>query len=61
VARDFFLLQKSVLVMGPIRPSIQQLRGVNRPELEVTHIPLSSAEIKNDWSCTSSPLYAFMT
>jgi hypothetical protein len=32
---------------------------VKRPEREVDHIVSSNAEIKNEWSYTYSPLYAF--
>jgi hypothetical protein len=34
--------------------------GVKRLEFEADHLPLSSAEVKNEWSSTSSPLYAFL-
>jgi len=33
---------------------------VKRPERDVNHWPPSNAEVKNDWSYTSIPLYAFM-
>jgi len=29
--------------------------GVKRPGRNVDHTPLSGAEIKNEWSCTSTP------
>jgi len=35
--------------------------GVKRPGREVDHSPPSSAEVKNEWSYTSTPQYAFMT
>jgi len=34
--------------------------GVKRPELEADHSTTSSAEVKNAWSYTSAPHYAFM-
>jgi len=33
---------------------------VKLPENEVDHSPPSSAEVKNEWICASTPLYAFM-
>jgi hypothetical protein len=47
------------------QPSIQWVPGVLSPELkwpyrEADHSPLSSAEVKNTWSYTSSPPYVFM-
>jgi hypothetical protein len=39
--------------------SLVQL-GVNRPGSEAEHSPLSSAEVKNAWSYTSTPQYVFM-
>jgi hypothetical protein len=35
-------------------------RGVKRPGREADHSPPSSAEVKNAWSYTSTPQYAFM-
>jgi hypothetical protein len=34
--------------------------GVKWPGREGDHLPPYSAEINNEWSCTSIPLYAFM-
>jgi hypothetical protein len=34
--------------------------GVKRQGREADHLPPSSAEVKNEWSCTSTPQYAFM-
>jgi hypothetical protein len=34
--------------------------GVKRPGREAEHSPPSSAEVKNEWSCTSTP-YVFLT
>jgi len=33
--------------------------GVKRPGREADHSPPSSAEVKNAWSCTSTPPYVF--
>ena len=45
------------------RPVIEWVPGlfseVKRPEREVTHTPSSSAEVKNEWSCTSTSSSAF--
>jgi hypothetical protein len=35
--------------------------GVKRSGCELHHPPPSSAEAKNEWSCTSTPLYVLMT
>jgi hypothetical protein len=35
--------------------------GVKRPELETNYLPPSNAEVKNAWSCTSTPLYVYTT
>jgi hypothetical protein len=34
--------------------------GVKRPGLEIDHSAPSSAEVKNQWSYTSTPQYDFM-
>ena len=34
-------------------------KGVSRPSREVNHSSPSSAKVKNEWSCTFTPLYAF--
>jgi hypothetical protein len=34
--------------------------SVRRPGSKTYHPPTSSAEVKNEWGCTSSPTYAFM-
>jgi len=54
--------------LGPTQPLIQWVlwerkalsTTVKRPGREADQPPASSAEIKNEWRCTSSPLYAFM-
>jgi hypothetical protein len=35
--------------------------GVKRPDREADHSSPYSAEVKNAWSCTSTPQYVFMT
>jgi hypothetical protein len=35
-------------------------RGVKRPGLEADHSSPSSAEVKNEWSYTSTPPYVFI-
>jgi hypothetical protein len=52
-------------VLGPTQPPIQLVPGsyflrVRRPWLEVDHSALSSAEVKNKWSYTSTAAYAFI-
>jgi hypothetical protein len=50
--------------MGPTQPPVQWVPSyfpeVKRPGREVKHSPLSSANVKTEWSYTSTPLYAFM-
>lgn len=33
--------------------------GVNWPWNDVDYLPSSSAEVENEWSCTSAPSYVF--
>jgi hypothetical protein len=53
-----FLFTVSRLALGSIHPPIHWVPGalsvgVKRPERETDHLPPSSAEVKNAWSCTS--------
>jgi len=52
--RDFF----SPRDLGPIQPLLSGYRlsfpGVKRPERVVNHMPPSSAEVKKEWSYTST-------
>jgi hypothetical protein len=46
--------------LGPTQPPIQWVPealslGVKRPGIEADHSPPSSAEVKNEWSYTSTP------
>jgi hypothetical protein len=50
----------SRLGLGPTQPPIQQVLvslslGVKWPGREADHSPLSIAEVKNVWSCASTP------
>jgi hypothetical protein len=51
------------LALGPTQPPIQWVPGLGEKLLghEADHSHPSSAEVKNAWSYTSTPLYAFMT
>ena len=40
--------------------TIPTLTGIKRTGGEINHSPPSSVEIKNEWSYTSTPLYALM-
>jgi hypothetical protein len=56
----FLFTTASRTVLGATQPSIQWVPGalslgVKRPESEADHSPASSAEVKNAWSCTSTP------
>jgi hypothetical protein len=51
--------------LGPTQPPVRWVPGVlslevKRPEREADHSAPSSAEVKNAWSYTSIPQYAFM-
>jgi hypothetical protein len=52
--------------LGTNQPPIQWIPGVpnlvvKRQGIEATHSPPSNAELKNAWSYTSTPHYAFMS
>jgi hypothetical protein len=56
----FLFTTASGTALGPTQPPIQWVPGalslkVKQLEREVDHSPPSSAEIKNAWSCTSTP------
>ena len=58
VSRDFFFSKTSIPTLGPTHPiewSSRFFPEVKRSGREVNHSPLSSAEVKNEWSCTSAP------
>jgi hypothetical protein len=56
----FLFATASVLILGPIQPPIQWLLRILLPGLkwlghEADHSLPSSAEVKNEWSYTSTP------
>jgi hypothetical protein len=56
----FLFTNASRTALGPTQPPIQWVPwtlslGVKRPGLEADHSLPSSAEVKNDWSYTSTP------
>jgi hypothetical protein len=58
-------LKTSRLVLGPTQPPIQWVPGTLSPGVkqmgcEAHRSPPSSAKVKNEWSYTSTPPYAFM-
>jgi len=62
----FLFTTASRRALGPNHPPIQWVPGVlslgvKRPECETDNSPPSSAEVRNAWSVTSTPQYAFMT
>jgi hypothetical protein len=61
----FLFTTASILALGFTQPPILWLPGalslgVKRPVRESDHSPLSSSEVKNACSYTSTPYYAFM-
>jgi hypothetical protein len=61
----FLFTTASRTALGPTQPPIQWVPGalslgVKRPGHEADHSPPSSAEVKDEWSCTSTLLYVFM-
>jgi hypothetical protein len=51
--------------LGPTQSPVKWIPGslslgIKRPEHEADHSPPSSTEVKNVWSYTSTPQYAFM-
>jgi len=46
----------STPVLGPTQTPIQWVRGVKWPRCEADHSPPFSAEFKNAWSYTSTPI-----
>jgi hypothetical protein len=61
----FLFTTVSRTVLGPTQPPMQWVQGVlspgvKRPGREADHSPPSSAEVKNAWSYTSTPQYAFI-
>jgi len=60
----FLMATASKPAPGPTQPPIQRLPGaitprVKQPGREADHSSLSSAEVKNVWSYTSTPQYVF--
>jgi hypothetical protein len=57
--RNFLSSKTSRPAVGLTQLPVQWVPG-RFPVGEVDHSPPSNAEVKNEWSSTSSPLYAFM-
>lgn len=56
----------SLRALGPTQPTVQReldviFLAIMRPERNADHLVPSNATVKNEWICTSTPLYAFMT
>ena len=58
VARGSSASRRNRLSMGPTQPLIRWVPGtsptVKRPELDIDQLPLSSLEVRNVWSYTST-------
>jgi hypothetical protein len=62
--REFLFLKISRPFLEPTKSPTQWVlgsSGVKWPGGEINQIPPSSADIKNDWSGTSTPLYKFVS
>jgi hypothetical protein len=58
----FLFVTMSTLILGPSQPPIQQVLGLFGDKMdgyEANNLPLSTPEVKNVWSYTSTPLYVF--
>jgi hypothetical protein len=44
-----------------VRPHIQRIPVIRRPGRKADYSPPYLAEVKNEWSSTYTPTYAFMT
>ena len=49
------------LCLEPSLPHIQRILEIKRPRRKAGLSPMPSAEIENEWTCTSTPSSAFMT
>jgi hypothetical protein len=56
----FFIVKSSRPFLGPIQPDNQYVLKVTRQGRDVDHSPLSTAEVKYEWSYTSTRPYTFM-
>jgi hypothetical protein len=61
----FLIATASRALLGQTQPPTQWVPptispGVKRPGREADHSPPYSVEVKNAWSCTSTPQYVFM-
>jgi hypothetical protein len=54
---NFFLAPTSRLALGPTQTPIEWVLGIKQPAYGADPSPPSSAEVKNAWSCTSTPQY----
>jgi hypothetical protein len=64
-AGNFLFTTAFRTALGPNQPPIQWVPGalslgIKWPGREADHSPPSSAEVKNSWTYTSTPQYAFM-
>jgi hypothetical protein len=65
--KGFLLLTTaSTQALEPTKPPIQLVTGIlsleaKQPAREAEYSPPSSAEVINEWSCTSIPQYVIMT
>jgi hypothetical protein len=58
--KTFLLSTSSRPVLGPTQLPIQWVPEVKRLGRESNHSPPSSADVKNTWIYTSTPLYVFL-
>jgi hypothetical protein len=57
--KGFLFSETSRLALGPTCRPRRSLPRVKQPRREIKHSPPSSAEVKNEWSYTSTPAIWF--
>jgi hypothetical protein len=61
----FLFFRASRPFSEPAQPQAERVVGASSPavkrlEREADHLPPSTAQIKNEWKCISTPQYGFM-
>jgi hypothetical protein len=61
VERGFSFLQSVSSVLRPTQRHYQLILGIKGPEREADRSASYSAEVKNEWICVFTPLYAYVS